>query len=312
MKVLLNFRFSDEKMKKLEDLGCELLYIPEREMKDRDDFYDVDVWFSYSSFKDVEMERFTNLKLIILTSTGVDMVPKEYVLKHNIVVTNNKEGYSVPIAESIVMYILEVFKNSYQAFKKQEMRIWNPDMSWLELAGKRVGFLGTGTISKCAVKRLQAFDVDIWGVNTDGRDVDGFSRCFPMNDSEEFFRNCDVIVGVMPETPATTHLVDAVRLEMMKEGSTLMNVGRGNLIDLKALEKYIEKFRGVVLDVVEKEPLDVTSSLWEEDNVIITAHNSWVSDKNWDRRYDYLYKNLKAYVETGKPIDIVRNLGRGY
>ena len=155
MKVLLNYRFSDDKMKMLEDLGCELMYIPDREMKDRDDYYDAEVWFTYDSFQHVEMEKFENLKLIILTSTGVDMVPQDFVHENNIMVANNKEGYSIPIAESIVMYILEVFKNSYQSYKKQEMRIWNMDLSWMELAGKRVGFLGTGTISKCAAKRLK-------------------------------------------------------------------------------------------------------------------------------------------------------------
>ena len=312
MKVLLNYRFSDDKMKMLEDLGCELMYIPNREMKDRDDYYDAEVWFTYDSFQHVEMEKFENLKLIILTSTGVDMVPQDFVHENNIMVANNKEGYSIPIAESIVMYILEVFKNSYQSYKKQEMRIWNMDLSWMELAGKRIGFLGTGTISKCAAKRLKGFDVDMWGVNTDGRDVEGFSKCFALENSDEFFRECDVIVGVMPETPDTTHVIDSIRLEMMKEDSTLINVGRGNLIDLRALEKYIDKFRGVVLDVVEKEPLDVTSYLWDQDNVIITAHNSWVSDNNWDRRFEHLYRNLKSYAETGIPENSVKNIRRGY
>lgn len=312
MKVLLNFRFSDDKMKMLEDLACELIYIPEREMRDRDDFYDVDVWFTYDAFKYVEMNNFTNLKLIVLTSTGLDMLPIDYICKNNVMVANNKFGYSIPIAESIVMYILQVFKNSYQSFKKQEMRIWNIDLSWLELAGKRIGFLGTGAISKAASKRLKAFDVELWGVNTDGRSIEGFSKCFSLDNSDEFFRKCDVIVGVMPETANTSHIIDSVRLEMMKESSTLINVGRGNLIDLRALEKYIDKFRGVVLDVVEKEPLELTSYLWDQENVIITAHNSWVSDNNWERRFDNLYNNLKSYIETGKAESMIENIKRGY
>lgn len=312
MKVLLNYRFSDEKMKELEALGCELMYVPEPEMDGRDDYYDAEVWFTYKSFEDAELYKFKNLKLIILTSTGFDQVPRDFVVENNIVVVNNKLGYSIPIAESIVMYILEVYKNSYQAMKKQELKIWNMDMSWQEIAGKKVGFLGTGNISQCAAKRLQAFDVDIWGVNTNGRDVDYFSKCFPLSDSDEFFKECDVIVGVMPSTPGTDHVVDSERLDMMKEGAVLINVGRGNLIDLSALGVYIDKFKGVVLDVVEEEPLEPVSYLWDKENVIITPHNSWVYDNNWKRRYDNLYRNLKAYVETGKPVDIVKDINRGY
>ncbi len=258
------------------------------------------------------MEKFTNLKLIILTSTGIDMLPLDYICKNNIIVANNKLGYSIPIAESIIMYILQVLKNSYQSYKKQEMRIWNMDLSWLELAGKRVGFLGTGAISKEAAKRLKAFDVDIWGVNTDGRDIEGFSKTFALKESDEFFSRCDIIVGVMPETASTRHIVDSIRLEMMKEDSILINVGRGNMIDLKALENYIDKFRGVVLDVVEEEPLDVRSYLWDQENVIITAHNSWVSDNNGERRFNNLYNNLKSYIERGKAETSIKNIRRGY
>lgn len=312
MKILLNYGFSKDKMKLIEDLGCEIIYIPEREMKDRDDFYDVDIWFTYDAFKYVDMEKFTNLKLIILTSTGIDMLPLDYICKNNIIVANNKLGYSIPIAESIIMYILQVLKNSYQSYKKQEMRIWNMDLSWLELAGKRVGFLGTGAISKEAAKRLKAFDVDIWGVNTDGRDIEGFSKTFALKESDEFFSRCDIIVGVMPETASTRHIVDSIRLEMMKEDSILINVGRGNMIDLKALENYIDKFRGVVLDVVEEEPLDVRSYLWDQENVIITAHNSWVSDNNGERRFNNLYNNLKSYIERGKAETSIKNIRRGY
>ena len=210
------------------------------------------------------------------------------------------------------MYILQVYKNSYQAMKKQELKIWSMDMSWQEITGKKIGFLGTGRISQCAAKRLQAFDAEIWGVNTNGRDIEYFSRCFPLSDSDEFFRECDVIVGVMPETPGTEHIVDASKIDMMKEGSVLINVGRGNLIDLEALGVFIDKFRGVVLDVVEEEPLSPLSYLWDRDNVIITPHNSWVSEKIDDRRFEYFYRNLKSYLETGKPVDIVNSLEKGY
>src|SRR3712207_7580466 len=75
--------------------------------------------------------------------------------------------------------------------EKQAKKKWYIDNSWIELAGKRVGFLGTGNISYETAKRLRAFDVDIWGVNTDGRDVDGFDRTFALGDSDEFFRSCE-------------------------------------------------------------------------------------------------------------------------
>lgn len=119
MKILLNRKFRDEQVKKLEKLGYEVLYIHEQELKNRDDFYDVDVWFTYYGFNEVDLDRFTNLKYILLTSTGIDQVPIEFVKNNKILLSNNTSGYSVPIAESVIMYILEVYKNSYQAFERQ-------------------------------------------------------------------------------------------------------------------------------------------------------------------------------------------------
>lgn len=313
MKVLFNRRFSDEQMQEIVELGYHIVYIPEKDLTpDREDIYDIDVWFTYKGFEKVDISKMKNLKYIHLTSTGVDQVPVDYVLDKGIILSNNKTGYAIPMAESVVMYILQLYKNSHLMFNQQENRCWEMNMCWDELYGKTVGFLGTGNISKESAKRLKAFGVDIWGVNTDGRDIEHFDRCFSIDDCEEFYRNVDVLVGIMPYTEDTTHLLNRDVFEIMKKGSLIVNIGRGNLIDEHDLIKYMGKFRGVALDVVENEPLSPDSPLWECDNLIITPHNSWVSHGNKDRLFERLYNNLKSYIETGEPLDKVDTLKRGY
>lgn len=313
MKVLFNRRFSDEQMQKVVDLGYDVLYIPEKELSpDRKDIYDIDVWFTYKGFEKVDISKMQNLKYIHLTSTGVDQVPAEYIIENGIMLSNNKTGYAIPMAESVVMYILQLYKNSHAMFNQQENRNWEMNMCWDELYSKTVGFLGTGNISKESAKRLKAFGVDIWGVNTDGRDIEYFDRCFSIDDCDEFYKNIDVLVGIMPYTEDTTHILNRDVFEMMKKGSLIINIGRGNLIDEHDLIKYMGKFRGVALDVVENEPLSPDSPLWECDNLIITPHNSWVSKGNKDRLFERLYDNLESYIKTGKPLDRVEKLERGY
>lgn len=312
MKIVMNVGFDDEKLNKIRDLGYEVVVIKNRDMSNSDEIADADIWYTYDGFSYADISEFKNLKYVHLTSTGINQVPKEYIKKNNILLSNNTSGYSVPIAECVVMYILEVYKNSKRAFKKQEEHRWHMDMSWLQLAEKRVGFLGTGSIAKESVKRLKGFDVEIWGVNTDGRDIEGFDKCYPLADSREFFETCDVIVGCMPETGDTTKVIDEEKLKMMKEDSILINVGRGNLIDLDALVRNAKKFKGVVLDVIEKEPLHRSSLLWDMKNVIITPHNSWVSEKTNERRFNSLYTNLKEYKETGLPKYSIQKIDRGY
>ena len=73
----------------------------------------------------------------------------------------------------------------------------------------------------------------------------------------------------------------------------------------------MHKFRGVALDVFENEPLDKDNELWNFDNIIITPHNSWVSDKNDERTFNMIYNNLKNYIES-KPLNNKVDIYKGY
>lgn len=312
MKVVLNRDLGKKRIDMISDLGYEVYLISERDMEHREDYYDADVWFTYTGFSKVDIRRWTNLKYIHTTSRGIDQVPRQYIKDMGCYLSCNTTGYAVPMAESIVMYILEVFKNTKDMFKKQEQSLWKIDMDWIELSGKRVGFLGTGNISFETAKRLRAFGVQIWGVNTNGRDVNGFDRTFSLDDSDEFFKECDVVIGLMPATDKTSGVINGEKFELMKNGATFLNIGRGNLVNHDDLIRYASKFRGIVLDVADLEPLPKDSPLWDLDNIIISPHNSWVSEKNIDRLGEILYENLKEFIRTGRPKEWVEDINRGY
>ena len=171
--------------------------------------------------------------------------------------------------------------------------------------------MGTGTIAVEAAKRLNGFGVEIWGYNTNGREVEYFDRCFGKNQINEIFKNCDVVVSTMPCTENTIGMIDKDKFELMKQGSSFINVGRGKIVNEEDLIKYLDKFEGVALDVFEQEPLPKESPLWDADNVIVTPHNCWVSDKNDIRVEKLMYSNLKKYKE-GKQVDNIVNIERGY
>ena len=128
---------------------------------------------------------------------------------------------------------------------------------------------------------------------------------------DEVFKTCDVVVVTIPATKETLGIINKDKFELMKNGSVFINVGRGNIINEEDLIRYINKFRGVALDVFENEPLDKNSMLWEFDNVIITPHNSWVSDNNEERTFNMIYNNLKNYIEN-KPLNNLIDISKGY
>ena len=80
----------------------------------------------------------------------------------------------------------------------------------------------------------------------------------------------------------------------MKEHSIFINISRGKVINENDLIEFIKqnKFLGVILDVFKNEPLDKESLVWDMDNVIITPHNSFVSENNNRRLFEVIYNNL--------------------
>ena len=105
----------------------------------------------------------------------------------------------------------------------------------------------------------------------------------------------DIVVLTLPLTEKTKYLMNEERLRKMKQGSILVNIARGAIVDTVALIKALEnKISGAVLDVFEEEPLDDNNPLWSMDNVILTPHNSFVGDGNRQRMTDIIINNLEV------------------
>jgi phosphoglycerate dehydrogenase-like enzyme len=87
---------------------------------------------------------------------------------------------------------------------------------------------------------------------------------------DEFLAQCDVIIGVLPSTAATTGLLNGGKLRLCAERKPLLiNIGRGTLVSEKDVLEALDSgwLRGAVLDVFSPEPLQKESLLWSHPNV---------------------------------------------
>lgn len=322
IKALFTYDYGIEKMKKIEELGYEIIlrkekkYVSVNSIHDivfNDELKDVEMLCCYNPFSTLDIGKMERLKWIQLSSIGVDQVPKGIATKNNVIITNNKGGYSIPIAEWIVMTILEMMKNSKRFYEKQQKKIWKMDGSVLELYGKTVGFVGTGTIAIESAKRLSGFGVKILGVNTKGRDIQCFDKCYSREQIDGMLSQCDIIVGMVPGTKETYHMFNQDRFKAMKEGVFFVNPSRGSIVDEEELIKNLKngKIRAAALDVFEREPLSLDNPLWEMENVIVSPHNSWISEMRNERRFNLIYENMRRFKKAEQLRNVVQ-LQKGY
>lgn len=247
-----------------------------------------------------DIAEFKKLKMVQATSAGLDRLPVEYMEKHHIRCYNAKGVYSIPMAEWTVMSILEICKNAQSFFRKQQEHTWEKDRTLLELTGKKVCIVGYGDVGHETAKRLAAFGTKITAVNRSKVEENGvISRWLPLARLDEALSEADIVILCITLTEETRGLLNADRLRLMKQGSILVNVARGALIDEKALTNCLKegKLRGAALDVFETEPLPAESELWEMPGVIICPHNSFVGDNVCERMFSLIYRNLEKMLK---------------
>lgn len=313
IKALFTHDYGKENMSKMAELGYDITVVNEKDMVFTDSISDIEIMSCYNPFSIIDVSKMKKLKWIQLASIGIDQLPVKDIENSNIIVTNNKGGYSIPMGEWVVLSILELIKCSKSLFENQANKKWKSNRNVMELYKKTVGFIGTGTIPKEAAKRLQGFGVNILGMNTKGRATEHFDKCYSRDNMNEMLSLCDAVVLAIPSTNETYHLMNKESFDSMKDGAVIVNVARGNIIDeIELIERLKNgKIRGAALDVVEQEPLPETNPLWDFPNVIITPHNSWVSEEHNQRKFELTYENMKRYAEGRELLNLV-DIHRGY
>lgn len=240
-----------------------------------------------------DIEKFSNLKYIQLTSAGYDRVPMDYVRAHGIKINNARGVYSVPMAEYVIGNVLYLYRQVAAFAENQKLHQWQKRKGLMELFEKNVCIVGCGSIGTECAKRFEAFGCHVIGVATKARMEEHYEKIVGMEDLGEVLKGADIVVLALPLTEKTKGLMNADMFARMKQGAILVNVARGAIVDEETLIGALEeKLGGAVLDVFTEEPLGENSPLWDMNHVIVTPHNSFVGEGNGKRLADVIIRNL--------------------
>ena len=284
---------TSEQLQNIEKLGNKLFFLQNEKDELPIAYEDVEGVICNGLFLHHPIEKFKALRYIQLTSAGFDRVPMNYVKENNIQIFNARGVYSVPMAEFALFGVLQIYKQGRFFHDNQKIGKWEKHRGLIELLSKTVCIVGCGSVGTECAKRFLALGCKVFGVDLFPRDDDSYETMYPLGEFDDVVGTADVLVLTLPLTDETKHLISRDVLGKMKDGSVLVNIARGAIVDTKALMDALEhKLLGAVLDVFEEEPLAQDSPLWDVPNVVITPHNSFVGDGNGDRLFDVIYKNL--------------------
>jgi phosphoglycerate dehydrogenase-like enzyme len=245
------------------------------------------------------------LRAIVHTAGTVRHHVTEACWERGIVVSSAAAANAVPVAEYAVAMILLAGKRvpdiARQFRAERVQRDWNALYPEAGNYRATVGLLGASLVGRRVADLLRPFDLEV--LLHDPYVADDEVRALgavPVG-LDELFARGGVVSLHAPLLPATTSMVDARLLGLMRDGATLLNTARGGLVDAAALGRELLSGRlRAVLDVTSPEPLPADSPLWDCDGVLLTPHVAGSKSNELHRLADAAAEEVQRWA-AGRP-----------
>ncbi|MEJ0086247.1 MAG: D-2-hydroxyacid dehydrogenase [Pseudomonadota bacterium] len=261
------------------------------------------------------MRAVPGLRFIGLTATGTNNIDLEAAKELGVAVCNITDYCTVSVAQHVLGAILTL-THRFRAYGQAAIDgTWSrseqftvPGASIRELSGKVLGIVGHGTLGRAVAKAARdALGMRILVAERPGagHQADSPVSVGPERVSlDEVLRTSDVLSLHCPLTPATTGLIGARELALMKRDALLINTARGALIDLAALVDALRggTLGGAAIDVLPQEPPVNGSPLFAPGipNLLVTPHIAWAAFEARQRAVDELALNVEDFLRGGR------------
>jgi phosphoglycerate dehydrogenase-like enzyme len=246
------------------------------------------------------LSQMSSLRVLQTLSAGVD-----WLLPHvppGVTLCDAGGARDTAVAEWVLAAILASTRTLPELRDRQREHHWQWCQS-RELAGSTVMILGYGAIGAAVEARLAPFDVELIRVARHARpDVHS------VDDLESLLGRADVVVVLLPLTPATTGLLDGELLGRLRPGALLVNAARGPIVDTDALLELLQSGRArAVLDVTDPEPLPADHPLWDAPNLLLTPHFAGDTLPADRRAFALVGEQVGRYVRGEQLVNVVED-----
>ncbi|WP_460797104.1 D-2-hydroxyacid dehydrogenase [Microbacterium sp. GXF0217] len=220
-----------------------------------------------------------------------------------VVFTTSAGVHGDALAEFAVFGVLAGAKHLPRLQAQQRAGEWGGRWMMSQLSEQTVLVLGLGGIGSSVAAKLAALGMTVIGTSRSGASARGVARTVHPDDVAEVLGQVDAVVTTLPGTDATHHLIGPEFFSALRPGATIVNVGRGTVVDETALLAALEseKVGFAALDVFEVEPLPAESPLWAHARVLVSPHTAALTDLE-DRRIAELFADNATRFLDGSPL----------
>lgn len=222
------------------------------------------------------LDQLPDLRVVSVHGAGVDQVDVAACTERGVLVTNAPGANADAVAELTLALMLSLARKIPQsASRVQADRVWGEARyTGSELKGKTLGLVGAGQIGARVAGIARAFGMKVLAHDPGVAAAEIRARGARPMKLDALLAAADFVSLHAPHIPATHHLIGRKAIAKMKKGAFLVNAARGPLVDEMALARALESGRlgGAALDVLEGEPPDPKSPIFDAPNIILTPH----------------------------------------
>lgn len=283
--------------------------LPEAEIltSDQEPSGDVDylaVWKPPESL----LERHSRVKGIVNLGAGVDALLNNPGRPRDVPIAKLRDAGMGELMADYVRYGVLHFQRDFDRYLHQEASAEWREIPVVTKADWGVGILGLGAIGTHVAQALAADGFPVHGWSRSPKQIEGVTCHHGDDGLNELLGRVRTLVTLLPDTQSTRHIVNADTLAALPEGATLINPGRGPLVDESALLEALGpgneegRLRGALLDAFPEEPLATDDPLWAHPRVRITPHMA--APTLIEDAADQVADTLRAW-EAGEPVTTV-------
>lgn len=242
------------------------------------------------------LQSLPDLEIIAQTGNQLYHIDISAATAAGVLVTTAPGGYGV--TELTIGLMIAVMRCIPQSDREMRQGKW-PLALGRVLKGKTLGILGLGRVGSEVARIALAFGMKViaWGPTlTPERAEKAQVSCMAL---DEVLRSADLVSVHLKLSDQSKGLLNEPRLRLMKKSAYLVNTARGAIVDETALIKALQDnaIAGAALDVFTEEPLPANSPLLAFDNIVLTPHIGWPTDKGYEEFAEHAVENILSYME---------------